>query len=92
MQITPPTPSGPLRDKAADPLHQRAQQLEAAFLSEMLSFAGLGTQNASFDGGEEQGQFASFLRDEQAKLIVKAGGIGLTERLVRAMEGQNGTR
>ncbi|MFT4149078.1 MAG: rod-binding protein [Paracoccaceae bacterium] len=81
MQITPPI------IPRSDPMYQRAQQMEAAFLSEMLSFAGLGEQETTLGGGIGEGQFSSFLRDEQARLIVQKGGIGLAETLFRAMGG-----
>jgi len=69
-------------------LMQKARQLESAFLAEMLGHAGLGTQENSFGGGIGEEQFASFLRQEQADMIVKRGGIGLAEHLFRAMGGQ----
>lgn len=71
----------------ADPLRQKAAQLETAFLSEMLSHAGLGAMEGSFGGGIGEEQFASFLRQEQAAAMVHKGGIGLTESLFRAMGG-----
>lgn len=75
-----PRPSDPLRDKAA--------QLESAFLSQMLGQAGLGATSGAFGGGAGEAQFASFLRDEQARAMVDHGGIGLTESLYRAMGGK----
>lgn len=66
-------------------LRQRASELEAAFLSEMLGFAGLGRVGETFGGGIGEEQFSSFLRQEQARAIVDKGGIGLAERLFRAM-------
>lgn len=82
MILTPLSPS-PLRAKAAE--------LESAFLSEMLGHAGLGAAKGDFGGGIGEEQFASFLREAEAKAIVKAGGIGLTEALFRAMGGNDGT-
>ncbi len=66
-------------------LRQKAEELEAAFLSEMLAHAGLAPQEGSFSGGTGEEQFSSFLRDEQARLIVEKGGIGLAETLFRAL-------
>jgi peptidoglycan hydrolase FlgJ len=68
-----------------DPLRQKATELEAAFLSEMLQFAGLGAAQDSFEGGIGEEQFASFLREEQAKLMAEHGGIGLAESLFKAL-------
>lgn len=86
MHLSPPTrpdaaPQGPLRG----PLHAKAAELEAAFLAEMLRHAGLGTQTGAFGGGIGAEQFASFLREGQAKAMVRAGGIGLSEQLFRAL-------
>ena len=83
-------PIGPSRLPAGKDaiLRQRAEQLEAVFLAEMLQHSGLEPQSdASFGGGIGEEQFASFLRQEQARLMVDRGGIGLAESLFRAMGG-----
>ena len=70
-------------------LMDKAKEMEAAFLSEMLGHAGLDADSASaFGGGNGEEQFASFLRQEQANLMVDRGGIGLAEALFRAMGGK----
>lgn len=75
----------------SDPLRKQAQALEAAFLAEMLAHTGLDAQSAGFGGGIGEDQFGSFLREEQAKLMVARGGIGLGESLFRALsERDNG--
>ena len=71
------------RDKA---LWDAAQKLEANFLSEMLKSAGLGETRGEFGGGSGEDQFASFLRNAQADLIVKKGGVGLAESLFQALK------
>ncbi|MFZ1470039.1 MAG: rod-binding protein [Paracoccaceae bacterium] len=69
----------------------KAKELEAAFLAEMLGHAGMDSDaDSSFGGGIGESQFASFLRQEQAKLMVDRGGIGLAESLFRAMGGGAG--
>lgn len=68
-----------------DPLMVQAKALESAFLSEMLSHAGFGAAQKDFGGGIGEEQFSSFLRQEQADLMVAKGGIGLAEQLFRAM-------
>ena len=73
----------------ADPLMQAAQALEGAFLSEMLKSAGFGEARNAFGGGAGEEQFASMLRDTQARSLAEAGGIGLAEAIFRAMK-QNG--
>jgi peptidoglycan hydrolase FlgJ len=66
-------------------LMDKARALEASFLSEMLSHAGLGTEDGPFSGGIGEDQFASFLRGEQAKVMVQHGGIGLAQQLFDSM-------
>lgn len=84
---TAPTPP---REAA---LWVRAQELEAAFLSEMLGHAGL-EQGAGgetgFSGGIGEQQFSSFLRAEQARLMVQKGGIGLAEQIFHSLEKRGG--
>lgn len=94
MQITPPqgplsTDPPPRPTEAREALMAKARALEAAFLAEMLAHAGLGeSPDAAFGGGIGEDQFASFLRQEQATLLVARGGIGLAEHLFRAMTGE----
>ncbi|MDA9207954.1 rod-binding protein [Octadecabacter sp.] len=64
-----------------------AKNLEAAFLAEMLKSVGFGDTPESFGGGAGEDQFGSFLREEQAKRMADAGGIGLAESLFEAMAG-----
>jgi peptidoglycan hydrolase FlgJ len=72
-------------DKHRTMLMEKAKSLEAAFLSEMLSHAGLGKSEGAFSGGIGEEQFASFLREAQAKSIVEHGGIGLAEHLFQSV-------
>ncbi|NTT86687.1 rod-binding protein [Tabrizicola fusiformis] len=67
-------------------LRSRAQDLEAAFLAEMLSYAGLEAQEGSFSGGAGETQFASFQRDAQARQMVQHGGIGLAEQIFHSLK------
>ncbi len=60
-------------------------ELEAAFLSEMLKSAGFGKARSSFGGGAGEDQFSSFLVQQQAQKMARAGGIGLSEILFNAM-------
>lgn len=73
-------------------LMEKAQALEAAFLAEMLGHAGLGNARDGFGGGIGEEQFTSFLRTEQAKAIVKQGGVGLAESLFNALSEANHER
>jgi flagellar protein FlgJ len=72
-------------------LMKKAEELEATFLSEMLAHSGLSEMQGEFAGGQGEAQFASFLRQEQAKLIVQSGGLGLAELIFKSMSGaENG--
>jgi peptidoglycan hydrolase FlgJ len=74
-----------------DALMVKAAEMEAAFLAEMLAHSGLGERQGAFGGGAGEAQFASFLRQEQARLMVETGGIGLAEVIFRTMvEGSHG--
>lgn len=73
--------SGPEKE-----LWQAAQALESSFLSEMLKTAGVGKPPEALGGGAGEGQFASFLVDEQAKAMVAAGGIGLADVIFEALK------
>lgn len=68
-------------------LRSRAAALETAFVSQMLAHSGFDRALSGMGGGQGADQFASFLRDEQAADIVRAGGLGLSESLFRAMGG-----
>lgn len=72
-------------------LMKKAEELEATFLSEMLTQSGLSEIQGAFGGGQGEAQFTSFLRQEQAKLIVESGGLGLAELIFKSMtEAENG--
>jgi peptidoglycan hydrolase FlgJ len=83
MDIQPITAALP--PSRHDQLMSKAEELEATFLSEMLSHSGLGEIQGSFGGGQGEAQFSSFLRQEQAKLIVQEGGLGLAELIFNSM-------
>lgn len=68
-----------------DVLMAKAEELEATFLAEMLAHSGVGEMEGSFGGGEGEAQFTSFLRQEQARLIVESGGLGLAELIFNSM-------
>lgn len=72
--------------RSPDPLRDAARKLETAFLSEMLKASGLGEPSDSFGGGIGEEQFASFLRDAQAREMVRSGGIGLSEAIYEALK------
>ncbi|MCV3269902.1 rod-binding protein [Roseobacter sp. WL0113] len=67
-------------------LREVAEKLEANFLAEMLKSAGLGKTSEHFGGGAGEDQFSSFMLQEQAMQMVKAGGIGLSESIFHALK------
>lgn len=67
-------------------LRAAAERLEASFLAEMLKHAASGAPRESFGGGAGEEQFSSFLREEQARAMVRAGGIGLAQSLFEALK------
>ncbi|RLK00508.1 rod-binding protein [Ruegeria conchae] len=71
--------------QASDKLRAASIELEATFLAEMLKSAGLGQARQSFGGGAGEDQFSSFLIQQQAQQMARAGGIGLSEVLFNAM-------
>lgn len=70
-------------------LRSAAQEMEAAFLSEMLKHSGLGKPREDFGGGIGESQFSSFLRDLQAREMAEAGGLGLAEQIFRALKARD---
>ena len=78
--------SPPLLPDRNQQLHAQAEALEASFLAEMLGFTGLGAVSETFGGGIGEDQFASFLREEQARQIAARGGIGLAEQIFDSLK------
>ncbi|EYD73886.1 flagellar protein FlgJ, putative [Rubellimicrobium mesophilum DSM 19309] len=88
--IPPALPSQPAADPSRDArLRDAAQRLEAGFLKEMLSAAGLGHAPSSFGGEEGEDQFSSFLLDEQALRLARSGGIGLAESIYESLKARD---
>ncbi|MFW5832914.1 MAG: rod-binding protein [Pseudomonadota bacterium] len=65
----------------ADRLRETAQDFEAMFLHQMLSAMRQGLAEDNPLGGPNS-PFGSLLQDEQAKIIAKAGGIGVAESIL----------
>lgn len=81
----PPPFARPAMPSADSDRLRAARALETAFLAEMLRAAGTATPRDSFGGGIGEDQFASFLAEAQAKALMRQGGLGLAEGIVRAM-------
>lgn len=86
MEITTFASSRTSFAKQDGPLRAAAEKLEATFLAEMLKAAGLDASRSSFGGGAGEDQFASFLLQEQAYMMVRSGGIGLSETIFEALK------
>ena len=88
--ILPATPAADVPPSTHDPhaqLREVAQDLEAAFLAEMLKHAGFGEprDDDSFGGGIGEEQFSSMLRDHHASAISSRGGLGLAEQIFTSL-------
>lgn len=93
--MIPPTPAMPDQPPATmkrEALRDSAVALEAAFLDQMLKSAGVGRTPSAFGGGAGETQFASFLREAQARAMAEAGGIGLAEHIFRSLAERDGER
>ena len=68
---------------------EAAKQFEASFLSQMFShmFESVETDQL-FGGGHGEEMFRSMLVDEYSKQVVKHGGIGVAENVMRTMIAQ----
>ncbi len=66
-------------------LKEVTQELEISFLVEFLKHTDKTGNATAFSGGVGEQQFGSFLREERARLVVEAGGIGLAERLFNSL-------
>lgn len=74
-----------IRPGSGNALRDAAQQMEAQFLAMMLKSSGFGQAGAEPDGGVGEEQFRSFLIDEHAKAMTRAGGVGLAESIYEAL-------
>jgi len=83
-----PTQGGgvkPAEDKQ-QALRKTAQDFEALFMSQMMThmFAGIST-DGPFGGGKGEEAFRDMLTQEYAKVMAKAGGIGVANQVMREM-------
>lgn len=83
-----PAPRLEAPSKAATPeqIRKTAEDFEASFLAAMLQpvFAALPT-DGPFGGGDGEATFRSFMVEAMAKQTVRAGGIGLADRVQAEM-------
>ena len=84
MKIEPSLPTAtPPQDKA---LRAVAEEYEAAFLAEMLKPMGAAKTRESFGGGVGEESFGTFLIEQEARAMVRNGGIGLAESIFAALK------
>jgi Rod binding domain-containing protein len=94
--INPAAATPTLNPKAAVSLASKArgaaEDFEAVFLNSMLQqmFANVG--QGPFSGGPGASVWRSFLTDEYAKSIVKAGGVGIADHVQKALLAQQEVR
>jgi flagellar protein FlgJ len=79
-----PASTVPPKDEMA--MRMAAEGLEATFIGEMLKPMGADHARSAFGGGIGEEQFSSFLLQEEAHAMVRAGGIGLAESIFQAMK------
>lgn len=84
MKIAAQTlPPPPPTDQA---LRKVSQDLEAAFLTQMMKPMGADESRTSMGGGIGEEQFSSFLVEAEAKAVAKAGGVGLAESIFASLK------
>ena len=85
----PAAPAAVTRGAAPDTVRRTAEEFEAAFLAQMLTglFQGVGGEGGDLGGGPGAGgeAFEGMLREEDARLISRSGGIGLADDIRREM-------
>lgn len=77
-------PQAPAHTADAARARQTAQEFEAQFLAQMISymFEGIETDGL-FGGGSGEEMFRSLMFDEFGKTLARAGGIGLADSVQR---------
>ena len=76
----------PKNTHSVDQLRKVAEDFEAVFIGQMLQplFQNLGAEEP-FGSGESESMWRSMQVDEYGKAIVKAGGIGITDTVLKEM-------
>jgi peptidoglycan hydrolase FlgJ len=77
-------PTGPGKGLSLAKARQAAQDFEAVFLSQMVSymFAGIKT-NEMFGGGAGEDIYRSMMSQEYGKTLARSGGIGIADQVMR---------
>lgn len=80
--------NGPDRPRGAqtpEQIRATAEEFEAVFLAQMMEQMMGESTETSFGGGPGEAAFKGMLNEEYAKVMAKAGGIGLADNLAREM-------
>lgn len=86
--MIPPLPAarpGHLPPTRTD-LHAQARALETAFIAEMLKAAGTARVDSGLSDASADSAFDIFWAEAQARALMAAGGLGLTESLLAGLE------
>lgn len=68
----------------AEQARRVAEEFEAVFLAQLIEqMMGESTQSEMFGGGPGESAFRGMLNEEYAKVMARAGGIGLADSLTR---------
>jgi len=78
----PDRPRGP---QNPEQIRATAEEFEAVFLAQMVEQMMGETTETAFGGGPGEAAFKSMMNEEYAKVMAKAGGIGLADALAREM-------
>ncbi|MFN3834569.1 MAG: rod-binding protein [Glycocaulis sp.] len=69
---------------SAEQARRVAEEFEAVFLAQLIEqMMGESTQSEMFGGGPGESAFRGMLNEEYAKVMARAGGIGLADDLTR---------
>ncbi len=71
-------------------LRQVSDEFETAFLSEMLKHSGVAKMPEGFGGGPGEEAFSSLLVKEYSELLVKSGGLGISETVFQTLVARDG--
>ena len=84
-RVRPPDPSAAGPDQGTAQLRQVAQEFEAVFLAQMLASLTRDLEGEGPLGGSEGDPFRQMLGQEIAKVISRAGGIGVGDAVLKEM-------
>ena len=77
--------SRPNGAQSPEQMRKTAEDFEAVFLAQMMEHMLGETTESTFGGGPGESAFKSMLNEEYAKVMAKAGGIGLADSVMREM-------